>query len=54
MREAGLASAVDAVGDDALARWLVEDVPRAILSGTLLPPRPEVERRRRGRFPWSR
>lgn len=53
VREAGLAAAVDAVGDAALARWLVEDVPRAILSGTLLPPRPEVERRRR-RFPWSR
>jgi hypothetical protein len=33
-------AAIDAIRDDALARWLVSDVPNAIASGTGLPPRP--------------
>jgi Capsular polysaccharide biosynthesis protein len=30
----------------ALAHWLTEDVPRAIVDGGPLPPRPEAKRRR--------
>jgi hypothetical protein len=33
-------AAVDAIRDDALARWLVSDVPRALVQGGPLPPRP--------------
>ena len=40
VREAGMRAAVGAIRDDALARWLVSDVPIAIASGTGLPPRP--------------
>jgi len=40
VRAAGMRSAVDAVEDDALAQWLVEDVPRALVAGSDLPPRP--------------
>jgi len=39
-----MGSAVKAVGDRELGRWLVEAVPQAILDGTLLPPRPEKRR----------
>jgi len=47
IRDIGLASAAGAAGDDALARWLTQDVPAAIVSGEPLPPRPERPRRRR-------
>ena len=40
VRQAGMLSAVGAIRDDALARWLVSDVPNAIARGTDLPPRP--------------
>jgi protein-tyrosine phosphatase len=47
VRKAGLHSALAAVGDEELGRWLTEEVPRAIVDGTDLPPRPEPVRRRR-------
>jgi protein-tyrosine phosphatase len=40
VREGGLAAAVEAVEDPALARWLVNDVPSAIVRNTPLPRRP--------------
>jgi protein-tyrosine phosphatase len=40
VRSAGLLAAVDAIRDDVLARWLVSDVPRALVQGGPLPPRP--------------
>jgi protein-tyrosine phosphatase len=40
VRAAGMLSAVDAIRDDALAGWLVRDVPRALVEGRGLPPRP--------------
>lgn len=46
VRSVGLARAVDAAGDSALAWWLVEDVPEALLAGRPLPERPEQQRRR--------
>jgi len=48
VREGGLASASHAVGDDALARWLTQDVPAAIVSDQPLPNRPERVSRRFG------
>lgn len=48
IRAAGLSSAVAAVGDPALGRFLVEEGPAAILAGGALPAPPRVERRRRG------
>ena len=50
VREAGLGAAVKAVGDGALGEWLAADVPRAILDGEPLPPRPVPVRRRRRLF----
>jgi protein-tyrosine phosphatase len=50
VRAIGLRAAADAVGDDALARWLTEDVPRAIVDGGPLPPRPEAAKRKRFRL----
>ncbi|MGZ4354346.1 MAG: tyrosine-protein phosphatase [Gaiellaceae bacterium] len=50
VRAAGLAAAVQALGDEPLARWLTHDVPAAIVDGTELPPRPEQPPRRRPRF----
>jgi protein-tyrosine phosphatase len=44
VREVGLSAAVRSVGDEALARWLTSDVPRALLSGEPLPERPEGRR----------
>ena len=35
-----------AVGDDALGEWLTQDVPRAVVEGGPLPPRPEMRKRR--------
>ena len=46
VRSVGLSKARDAVGDDAVARWLTEDVPAALLAGDALPERPESPRRR--------
>jgi protein-tyrosine phosphatase len=49
-RSMSMQEAVKAVGDRALARWLTEDVPRAIVEGAPLPDRPQLKRRRRRRF----
>ena len=46
VREIGLSSAAAAVGDEALARYLTIDVPRAIVEGGPLPERPEPQKRR--------
>jgi protein-tyrosine phosphatase len=40
LREVGLSRAAAAVGDEALARWLTEEVPGAIVANEPLPPRP--------------
>ncbi len=47
MRRAGMREAAAAVGDDALASWLTEGVPRAIVENEPVPERPQ---RRRGRL----
>jgi protein-tyrosine phosphatase len=47
VRAIGMRTAREAVGDDALARWLTEDVPRAIVDDTPVPPRPEPEKKKR-------
>jgi protein-tyrosine phosphatase len=47
VREIGLAAARDAVRDEALGRWLTEDVPAAIVAQAPLPPRPPRPQRRR-------
>lgn len=49
VRGIGLSLAVEAIGDLALARWLTELVPAAILAGAPLPERPPSARRRRFR-----
>jgi protein-tyrosine phosphatase len=46
VREAGLAGAVDALGDPDLARWLTSEVPHAIVTDAPLPRRPEAKKRR--------
>jgi protein-tyrosine phosphatase len=48
IRAVGLTSACRRIGDDALARWLVDDAPTAILAGDDLPERPAGRRRRFG------
>ncbi len=40
LREVGLSRACAALGDEALARWLTEEVPSAIVANEPLPPRP--------------
>jgi len=45
VRSVGLSRAREAAGDDAVARWLTEDVPAALLAGDALPQRPESPRR---------
>jgi protein-tyrosine phosphatase len=45
VRSVGLSRAREAAGDDAVARWLTEDVPAALLAGDALPERPESPRR---------
>jgi protein-tyrosine phosphatase len=50
LRHSGLAAAAEAVEDSELARWLTVEMPRAIVDGTELPPRPQRPRRRRGFF----
>ena len=46
---AGLAAAAAAVSDESLSRWLVHEVPAAIVNDTPLPPRPLPARGRRRR-----
>ena len=41
IREIGMSRAANAVGDTDLAAWLTRDMPRAIVDGGPLPPRPE-------------
>jgi protein-tyrosine phosphatase len=40
VRAAGMLSAADSLDDAALAAWLAEDVPRAVVEGRGVPPRP--------------
>src|SRR4051794_39268229 len=55
LRLAGLAGVADAIGDPALAHWLVELVPAALVNGSPLPPRPlGAARQRKGRGFFSR
>ena len=46
IRAIGMSAAADAVGDEALARWLTNDVPAAVVAGAPPPPRPATRRRR--------
>jgi tyrosine-protein phosphatase YwqE len=46
IREVGLSAARDAVGDEVVGQWLTQDVPRAVVEGGPLPPRPEMRKRR--------
>ena len=46
VRAVGLASAAEAVADIALARWLTEAVPAAIVAGNQIPDRPPARRSR--------
>jgi protein-tyrosine phosphatase len=50
VREAGLSAAVRSLGNKALARWLVQEVPAALLAGVELPARPAARRRLRFRL----
>jgi protein-tyrosine phosphatase len=53
VRAAGMTDAAAAVGDAALARWLMEDVPVAVVAGAAVPERPQRPQRRLG-LPWQR
>ena len=50
VRAIGMRAAADSLGDDALARWLTVEMPRAIVDDTPLPLRPESKRKRFGLF----
>lgn len=50
VRAVGMAAAAKSVGDEALARWLTVDVPRAIVENEPLPPRPAPSRAQRPFF----
>jgi protein-tyrosine phosphatase len=50
LRAIGMSAAVEALADDALARWLTVEVPGAILENEPLPPRPLAARPRRRFF----
>jgi protein-tyrosine phosphatase len=50
VRAIGMSSAAAAIGDQALARWLTHEVPRALLDGRSLPARPQTQPARRKRF----
>ena len=50
IREVGLSSAREALGDERLAEWLVEGVPGAIVADAPLPERPRRPARRRPRL----
>jgi protein-tyrosine phosphatase len=54
VRAIGMSDAAAAVGDEALARWLTEAVPRSIVERTTTPPRPEQVRPRRRRWSFLR
>jgi protein-tyrosine phosphatase len=45
LRAIGMSGAARALGDDALARWLTDGVPRAILDDGPIPARPQAVRR---------
>lgn len=45
-REIGLRNAAQELGNEKLERWLTEEMPGAIVSGTRLPARPPAARRR--------
>jgi protein-tyrosine phosphatase len=47
IREAGLAAAAEALGDDSLARFLTAEAPSAIVAGEPVPEPPRKARRRR-------
>jgi protein-tyrosine phosphatase len=49
VRAVGMTAAAEAIGDEALARWLTWDVPAALLEGGELPERPTKKRRWFGR-----
>jgi protein-tyrosine phosphatase len=49
VRAIGMRAAAGKIGNDALAHWLTEDVPAAVLAGAQLPPRPKGLTRIRGR-----
>jgi protein-tyrosine phosphatase len=53
VRAIGMRAAVETLQDRALATWLTEQVPAALLEGAALPPRPSGGRRR-FRLPWHR
>ena len=46
IRAVGMAAAAAAVGDAPLARWLTEDVPYALVTGSPPPPRPRARQHR--------
>ncbi|HEV8459112.1 MAG TPA: CpsB/CapC family capsule biosynthesis tyrosine phosphatase [Gaiellaceae bacterium] len=50
LRAGGMSAAAEAVGDEELAHWLTDDVPRSIVERTTTPPRPEQVRPRRRRW----
>lgn len=52
-RLASMARVGRAVGDAGLARWLVGDVPAAIVTGEEIPARPRARPRRRGSAVWT-
>ena len=47
IRPVGMSEAVARIGDESLAHWLTDAVPRAVVDGGALPPRPDVQPRRR-------
>jgi protein-tyrosine phosphatase len=47
VRAVGMSAAAEALGDEALARWLTVEVPGAIVEDQPLPPRPRSVRQRR-------
>lgn len=53
-RPPSIATELRAAGLDALAGWLTEEVPAAILTGTEIPPRPPVHLARPRWRPWRR
>jgi protein-tyrosine phosphatase len=46
VRQVGMSAAAQVIGDEAIARWLTEDVPAAIVADTEVPTRPERQGRR--------